>query len=83
MVIERALQLELDEEEEGFSMSSLRQALPQDEEHHFHQVIHYTICLNSGQFLYTDKNQREERQFRNRRNNNLYSVEEDQEDKDY
>ena len=35
MVIEGALQLELDEEEEGFSISSLQQALPQEEERHF------------------------------------------------
>ena len=48
MVIERALQLELDEEEERFSMSSLRQALPQDEERQFRQAIQCTICLNSG-----------------------------------
>ena len=48
MVIERALNLELDEEEEAFSMSSLRQALPQDEERHFRQAIQCTICLNSG-----------------------------------
>ena len=48
MVIEQALQLELDEEEEAFSMSSLRQTLPQDEECHFRQAIQCTICLNSG-----------------------------------
>ena len=29
-------------------MSSLRQMLPQDEEHRFHQAIQCTICLNSG-----------------------------------
>ena len=39
MVIERALQLELDEEEGAFSMTTLRQALPQDEERHFRQAI--------------------------------------------
>ena len=35
MVLERTLNLELDEEEEAFSMTLLRQALPQDEERHF------------------------------------------------
>ena len=29
-------------------MSTLRQALPQDEERHFRQAIQCTICLNSG-----------------------------------
>ena len=48
MVNDRALQLELDEEEEAFSMSTLRQALPQDEERHFRQAIQCTICLNAG-----------------------------------
>ena len=48
MLIERALQLELDEQEEAFSMSTLRQALPQDEEGHFRQAIQCTICLNAG-----------------------------------
>ena len=31
-------------------MASLRQALPQEEEHQFHQAILCTICLNSGHF---------------------------------
>ena len=31
-VIERTLQLELEEEDDGMSMTSLRQALPRDEE---------------------------------------------------
>ena len=35
MVIERALQLELEEEDEGLSMASLWPALPQEEEHQF------------------------------------------------
>ena len=48
MVTERALNLELDEKEETFSMSSLRQTLPPDEELHFRQAIQCTICLNSG-----------------------------------
>ena len=48
MVIERALQLELEDEDEGLSMTSLRQALPQDEEYRFRQAIQCTICLNSG-----------------------------------
>ena len=39
MVIERALQLELEEEDEGLSMALLRQALPQEEEHRFRQAI--------------------------------------------
>ena len=47
-VIERALQLELEEEEEAFSMSTLRQALPQDEERQFRQAIQCTVCLNTG-----------------------------------
>ena len=33
MVIEQVLQLELEDEDEGLSMTSLRQALPQDEEY--------------------------------------------------
>ena len=48
MVIERVLNLNLDEEEEAFSMSSLRQALPQDEERHFCQAIQENgfLCSN-------------------------------------
>ena len=42
MFIERALQLELDEEEDT------GQELPQDEERHFRQAIQCTICLNAG-----------------------------------
>ena len=34
-VIERALQLELEDEDDGLSMASLRQALPGDEEYWF------------------------------------------------
>ena len=34
-VIERALQLELEEEDEGLSMASLLEVLPRDEEYHF------------------------------------------------
>ena len=47
-VIERALQLESKEEEEGLSMASLRQALPKDEEYCFYRAIQCTICFNSG-----------------------------------
>ena len=48
IAIEWALQLELDEQEEAFSMSTLRQALPQDEERHFRQAVQCTTCLNTG-----------------------------------
>mgnify|MGYP000011048565 CR=1 FL=1 len=47
-VIEWALQLELEEEDDGMSMASLRQALPRDEEYRFRQAIQCTIYLNNG-----------------------------------
>ena len=47
-VIECALHLELEEEDEGLSMASLHQGVPRDEEYHFLQAIQCTIYLNSG-----------------------------------
>ena len=38
-VIERAMSLELEDDEEGMSMASLRQVLPKDKEYRFQQAI--------------------------------------------
>ena len=43
-----ALQLELEEEDDGMSIVSLRHVLPKDEDYSFHQAIQCEICLNSG-----------------------------------
>ena len=48
-VIERALQLGLEEEDDGISMALLKHA-PKDEDYRFRQAIQCTICLNSGHF---------------------------------
>ena len=48
IVIERALQMELEDEDDVMSITSLRQVLPRDEEYRLRQAIQCTICLNLG-----------------------------------
>ena len=50
-IIDQALQMELDNEDEGMTMSSLRHALPRDEEYPFGRP-------SSAQFISTQDTQR-------------------------